>query len=187
MPTSSVGKTISPVGRACIRRRSCSPPKLAPVGNRRAGYKPAPQAGVTLVEMMIVVTLIALVAGLSYPSLSSGIETLRLRSASDAIVGLLNMSVERAERRQQAVEIQIAPSYLIARSADGVFTRRVDIAEPVRITDILPHVPTPPEEARRILVYPGGSPPRISIELSTAQGRKRVVSIDPITGVPQSQ
>src|SRR5947208_1406758 len=74
---------------------------LPPFGDRRqagksAGSPPrvaAPQAGVTLIEMMIVVTLIALVAGLSYPSLSSGLETLRLRSASDAIVALLNTSV----------------------------------------------------------------------------------------------
>ena len=145
-----------------------------------------PESGVTLIEMMIVVTLIALVAGLSYPSLSSGIETLRLRSASDAIIALLNTSTERADRRQQAVEIEINPSYLIARSADGVFNRRIDIAQPVRITDILPHVPSG-EETRRILVYPGGSPPRIGIELSTAAGRKRLVSIDPITGVTVAQ
>jgi prepilin-type N-terminal cleavage/methylation domain-containing protein len=149
--------------------------------------KAVPQAGVTLIEMMIVVTLIALVAGLSYPTVSSGLETLRLRSASDAIVALLNTSVERADRRQQAVEIQITPGFVIARSADGAFNRRIDIAQPIRITDILPHVPASSDDTRRILVYPGGSPPRIGIELSTVAGRKRLVSIDPITGVTQAK
>ena len=139
--------------------------------------------------MMIVVTLIALVAGVSYPSISSGIETLRLRSASDAIVGLLSTSLERADRRGQAVEIQIWPKegYVVARSADALFTRRVDVPKPLEISDILPHEPVDPGEMRRIIIYPGGGSPRIGIELATAQGRKRMVSVDPITGVPQAK
>ncbi len=146
------------------------------------------EAGITLIEMMIVVTLIALVAGLSYPSISAGLETLRLRSASDSVVSILNTSLERADRRQQAVEIQIHPKegIITARSADAAFQRTVNIQEPVHITDILPHLPMA-EDTRRILVYPGGAAPRIGIELSTVQGRKRIVSIDPITGVPQAQ
>jgi prepilin-type N-terminal cleavage/methylation domain-containing protein len=158
------------------------------VSTRHARVR-APQAGVTLVEMMIVVTLIALVAGLSYPSVASGLDTLRLRSASDAVVTLLNTSLDRAERRQQAVEIQIRAreGTLVARSADMGFVRHVQIPEPLRITDILPHIPTNGDEARRVLLYPGGAVPRIGIELSTPQGRKRTVTVDPITGVPQAQ
>jgi hypothetical protein len=139
--------------------------------------------------MLIVMTLIALVAGLSYPSISSGLETLRLRSSSDAIVALLNTSLERADRRQQAVEIQIWPreGVITARSADAGFQKRIEIAQPVRISDILPHLPSGVEDMRRILVYPGGAAPRVGVELTTVQGRKRLVSIDPITGVPQAQ
>jgi type II secretory pathway pseudopilin PulG len=139
--------------------------------------------------MMIVVTLIALVAGLSYPTLSSGLETLRLRSASDAIISMLNTAVERADRRQQAVQIQIdAHNGIIqATSADGAFNKRIEIAPPLSITDVLPHTPSSFEPTRRILVYPGGSPPRVGIELSTIAGRKRLVSIDPITGVPEAR
>src|SRR5579871_5762521 len=78
------------------------------------------QRGVTLLEMLIVVTLIAIVAGLSLPSISSGLDSLRLRSASDSIVALLNTSLDRADRRQQAVEILISPrdNAIVARSAD---------------------------------------------------------------------
>jgi prepilin-type N-terminal cleavage/methylation domain-containing protein len=149
------------------------------------------EAGVTLIEMMIVATLIALVAGISYPAVASGLETLRLRSASDSIVGFLNTALDRADRRQQAVQIQIwaREGILVARSADLGFVRRLEIAEPLHITDILPHVPVPqnPGDARNIIVYPGGAVPRIGIELSTPQGRKRLVGIDPITGVPRAQ
>jgi len=157
--------------------------------SRKAGVKS--EAGITLLEMLIVATLIALVAGISYPAMSSGLETLRLRSASDSIVALLNTSLERADRRQQAVQIQIwtKEGVLAARSADLGFVRRVEIAAPLRITDILPHLPVPPnpDEARIIVLYPGGAVPRIGIELSTPQGRKRLVTVDPITGVSQAQ
>lgn len=139
--------------------------------------------------MLIVVTLIALVAGLSFPSVASGIESLRLRSASDSIVSLLNTALDRADRRQQAVEITISPrgNSIVARSADLGFTRRVDLQEPLHISAVLPAAEVDPAESRRFLIYPGGAVPRIGIEISNRSGRKRTVSVDPITGVPQAK
>src|SRR5947207_6675346 len=92
------------------------------------------QHGVTLLELLIVMTLIALVAGISFPSVASGIDSLRLRSAGDQIVSFLNSSLDRADRRQQAVEILVSPeeNALIARSSDLGFTRRLDMPEPVK-------------------------------------------------------
>jgi len=43
----------------------------------------------TLLEALIVVALVAMIAGLSFPSVTSGLDTLRLRSASDSIVSFL--------------------------------------------------------------------------------------------------
>ena len=37
------------------------------------------QHGVTLIEMMVVVTIIALMAGISFPAVSAGIDSVRLR------------------------------------------------------------------------------------------------------------
>jgi prepilin-type N-terminal cleavage/methylation domain-containing protein len=142
--------------------------------------------GVTLLEMLIVVTLIALVARLTLPSVTSGLDSLRLRSATNSIVALLNTSLDRADRRQQAVEILISPreNAIIARSADNGFTRRVDLRSPIHIAAILPAVEADPNQPRRFLIYPGGTVPGISIELAIDPGHKRTVSIDPITGVP---
>jgi len=140
---------------------------------------------------MIVVTLIALIAGLSYPSIASGLQSLRLRSASDSIVALLNTALDRADRRQQAVEIWISPAEnaIAARSSDNGFNRRVDLQDQVRIAAILPAPAGEaiPNQPRRFIIYPGGAVPRISIELATNDGRKRTVNIDPITGVPQAR
>lgn len=145
--------------------------------------------GVTLLELLIVVTLIALVAGLSFPSLSAGLDTLRLRSTSDAMISFLNTALSRADRRQQVVEIRISPreNAMMARSADLGFVRRFDLPEPIHIAAVLPAAEVNPDEPRRFLVYPGGSVPAISIQIVNREGRHRTVSIDPITGVPRAQ
>ena len=102
MPTFSVGPTSSAAARRCFRQR-----------------------GITLIEMLIVLTLIALVAGLSFPSAASGVEGLRLRSVSDSVVSFLNAAMDRASRREQVIEIWIAPkdNVIIARSPDLAFSR----------------------------------------------------------------
>ena len=145
--------------------------------------------GVTLLEMLIVVALIALLAGLTYPSVTSGLDALRLRSASDQIVTLLTTALDRAGRKQQVVEVWISPAdnALVARSDDREFQRRVDVADPVRIVGVRPPLPneTAPQP-RRFLIYPGGSVPRIALEIATRDGRRRLISVDPLSGFPRS-
>jgi prepilin-type N-terminal cleavage/methylation domain-containing protein len=147
--------------------------------------------GVTLIEMLIVMAVIALVAGLSYPSVTAGLDSLRLRSTSDAIIGFLNTALARADTRQQVVEILISQQdgTITATSGDHGFNKRLDILNPIRILSVQPELAADVEDQnqpRRFLVYPGGSVPKIAIEIGNSRGRKRLVSIDPVTGIPQS-
>lgn len=148
------------------------------------------ERGVTLIEALIVVALIAMIAAVSFPAVSAGLDTLRLRSTSDAIVSFLNIALDHADRRQQAVEVVISPreNTLLSRTADLSFTRRLDIPAQVSIVSVRPALPNAldPGEPRRFLLYPGGSVPGIGVEISTLQGRRRLVSVDPITGSPRS-
>jgi type II secretory pathway pseudopilin PulG len=141
--------------------------------------------------MLIVTTLIALVAGLSFPSVSSGLDSLRLRSSADAIASFLNTALDRAERRQQVVEIWISPAEnaITARSAEPGFSRRLDVPEPVHIISVRPPLGdiTAAAEPRRFLIYPGGALPRIGVEIANLQGRRRLVTVDPLTGFPHSE
>jgi prepilin-type N-terminal cleavage/methylation domain-containing protein len=148
------------------------------------------EAGVTLVELLIVVALIGLLAAITYPSAAAGIDSMRLRGASNETVSFLNIALERALRHQQVVEIRISPgeNAMIARTADGVFVREASIAEPVRILSVRPIPPgADPRVLRRFLIYPGGSVPRIAIELGTSSGRRKLVSVDPVTLTPRSE
>jgi prepilin-type N-terminal cleavage/methylation domain-containing protein len=146
--------------------------------------------GVTLLEMLIVVALIALIAGLSYPSISSGLDAVRMRTVSDDVVGFLANALDRADRRQQVVEIQVIPAAntLLARSLDVAYTRQLQLPQPFRIASISPPLAAqaPADQPRRFLVYPGGTVPQIGIEIVHPKGRRRMVSLDPITATPRA-
>jgi hypothetical protein len=135
-------------------------------------------------------TLIAIIAGLTFPAVASGLDTLRLRSASDSIVAFLNKAFDRAERRQRPVEIWISPqdNLITAVSSDAGFEQRLDVPDPIRIVSVQPALPyVDPATTRRFLLYPGGAPPHIGIEITNTHGRQRLISVDPITGFPRSE
>jgi prepilin-type N-terminal cleavage/methylation domain-containing protein len=161
-----------------------SPIQPRPSGRGSTGSR----HGITLLEMMIVVTLIALLASLTFPSVASGLDSLRLRSASDSILTLLDTAADRAERRQQAVEIVVSPkeNSITARSADLGFVRRVDLGNSIHITGVTPGSAAP-DANRQFIIYPGGTVPAVGIVITTAEGHRRTVSIDPITGLAQSE
>ena len=144
--------------------------------------------GVTLLELLIVMTLIALMTAIAYPSASAGLDAMRLRSSADMIAHFFSAAVDQAERRQQVVEVWISPkdNALIARSPDLAFARRFDLPAAFFITAVYPAAGNP-GETRRFLMYPGGALPRIGVELSNAAGRKRLITLDPLSGMPRSE
>jgi prepilin-type N-terminal cleavage/methylation domain-containing protein len=175
---------ISSAGAISSRAR-----RLHPLGGGVAFSSRIAQRGVTLIELLIVMTLIALMVGIAYPSAVSGIEGIRLRTTADNVVNFLSAAIDHANRRQQVVELWIAPkdNVLIARSPDQGFARRLTIPEPFHITAVRPMAEVAPDEPRRFLMIPGGTMPRVSIEISGDNGRKRTVTVDPLTGMPRSE
>ncbi len=147
------------------------------------------ERGLTLVEMVVVMSIVGLVAAISFPSISSSLESLRLRGATDSIVSFLNGGMNRAERRQQIVEVTISKSEnaILLRSAEPGFQRRLDMPEGVTIAKIHPELLTQDETARSYVLYPGGTIPRFGIEIVNRKGTRRIVRVDPITGVPEVQ
>lgn len=147
------------------------------------------ERGVTLIELLIVAALIALIAGLSYPSAAAGIESMRLRSTADGISNFLSAAIDHAERREQVIEVWISPqdNVLVARSPDLGFQRRLELPPSFHIVSIQPAAEVPDGSARRFLMYPGGTVPRIGIEIGTQSGRRRLVSVDPLSGLPHTE
>jgi prepilin-type N-terminal cleavage/methylation domain-containing protein len=144
-------------------------------------------SGVTLIEMLIVVALIGLLAGITFPSVSAGVDTMRLNSATGSVSGLFNEALNRAERRQQAVELTISKSEstLWVRSTEPGYEKKLTLPEGVSIRSILPERQEVENGPRQFVLYPGGAVPRIGIELANARNVRRIVRLDPITGVPR--
>ena len=143
--------------------------------------------GVTLIEMMVVVTIVALVAAISFPSMTSGLDGLRLRGATDSIVSFLNTGMNRAERRQEIVEVTISKSEnaIFLHSADPGYQRRLNMPDGVTISKIHPDSFSHEESARSYVLYPGGTIPRFGVEIMNRKGAHRIVRVDPITGIPE--
>jgi len=145
------------------------------------------QRGVTLIELLIVVAIAGAMVSIVLPSFSNGLDNLRLSQAADSTASFLNAALNRVERRQQPMEISISArdNSIVLRSTDAGFTRKLDLPDGVRVEGTLPKSPNDTGELRRILLLPGATPPRVGVELANRRGQRRIVSVDPITGVPK--
>lgn len=146
------------------------------------------QRGVTLLEMLIVVAIIGVMVGIAFPAITSGIDSLRIRSASDEIVSSFNSAMNRADRRQVAVEIVIdrASNRVFVASADPGYRRELTMPDGVTIERVYPIIPNLDEGLpRQFIIHPGGTVPHLGLELKNRRNMHLIVSVDPITGGAQ--
>ena len=134
------------------------------------------QAGVTLVEMLVVVAIVAIITGISFPAMSSGLDSIRLKSASDSVGSFLNAAMNRVDRRQEVLELVLDPkqNQLVLLSTEPGFRRTLQLPQSIALLG----------EERHFMLMPGGAPPRVTITLSSSKGRHKLIRLDPITGVP---
>jgi prepilin-type N-terminal cleavage/methylation domain-containing protein len=138
------------------------------------------QRGVTLLEMLIVVAIIATVAAVSFPSLTNGLASVRLTSAASGVASFFTSSMNTVERREQAAAIVVTPK----ENRVDVFTAASGL-KPSRTFQPQAGITFEGEDPHRYLLFPGGAIPRIAVVLRNEKGSRRSVSIDPVTGVPQ--
>jgi len=133
-------------------------------------------------EMLVVMAIIGLIVAVTTPSVSAGIDSVRMASATDSISAFLNAAVNYAERRQQAVLVVISSkeSKLSAWSNEPGFERELILPDGIQIED------QDPERAeRRLILMPGATVPGIGIQIANRRGARRIVRLDPMTGFPR--
>jgi type II secretory pathway pseudopilin PulG len=137
-------------------------------------------------EMIVVVAIIAMLVGISFPAVSAGIDSVRLRSAADSIAAFLNAAVVRVERRQQPIELLVAPqaNAIQLLSNEPGFTRVLTMPDGISIEGV---VPSDPQEdgPRRLILLPGAATPALGIRIANRHGSRRLVHLDPTTGFPR--
>ena len=138
-----------------------------------------PQSGVTLIEMLIVVMIIAAIAGVYFPALTAGLASVRLSSASGTVASFLTSSMNRVDRREEAAAIVITPG----ENTLAVFTAASGKA-PERTLNLPQGISIEGEQPRRVLLQPGGTVPRVTVVLRNEKGARRSIEVDPVTGVP---
>jgi len=138
------------------------------------------RSGVTLLEMMVVVTIVAIMAAISFPALTSGLAGVRLASAAGSAASFLTSAMNNVERREQPAAILITPK----QNEMAVFTAASG-DKPANKLDLPPGITIEGDEPRRVFLYPGGAFPRIYIVLRSEKGGRRSVEIDPVTAVPK--
>lgn len=127
---------------------------------------------------MVVLAIISLIVGVSLPALTNGLSSIRLKGASENVATFITSALNRAERHEQMMEIIVYPK-------DGKL--ELDSSEPgyIRTLNMPPGVSIAGDSPVRILLMPGSAPPRVAINLINDKGARRIVSLDPVTGVPE--
>jgi prepilin-type N-terminal cleavage/methylation domain-containing protein len=148
----------------------------------------ARRRGVTLLELLIVLAIVSLLAGLSFPSVSAGLDAIRLRSAADSTAAFLAQGLTRVERTQRTFELRIylKEGRLELRSALPGHASELKLPDGVRFLRVLPPLPVDEQpDVRSIALYPGGTFPRVRVDLVNARGGRRRVTLDPVTAAPE--
>jgi prepilin-type N-terminal cleavage/methylation domain-containing protein len=154
----------------------------------RVNASSAARRGVTLVEMLIVVSIIGLIVAVSFPAFSAGIDSVRMSSATGMVSSFLNSAVNRAERRQQAVELIVTPkeNLMTMYTNEPGFERKLRMPDGVSIQAVLPAIDDEaPDSPRQLMLLPGATAPGIGILLANQHGSRRIVRLDPMTGFPR--
>ncbi len=102
--------------------------------------------------MLIVLMIIAVIAGVSFPALTSGLSGIRLSSASGSAASFLTSAMNRVERREQAAAIVISPKENLL----AVYTAASG-EKPERTLDMPKGITIEGDEPRRFLLMPGGT------------------------------
>jgi prepilin-type N-terminal cleavage/methylation domain-containing protein len=137
-------------------------------------------SGVTLLEMLIVVAIVATIASISFPALTSGLAGIRLSSASGSVASFLTSAMNNVERREQPAAIVVAPheNTLAVYTSDSGDKPHEKMTMPQGIS-------IEGDESRRFILFPGGAFPKIAIVLRSEKGARKSIEIDPITAVPK--
>ena len=133
--------------------------------------------GVTLIEMLVVTTLIGLLAAVVTPSVASGLDTLRLRNAGERLAATFKLAHDRAVRTRHYLQVSLDPEtrQVELKDLEGDFARNWELPETIQM-----------KAGRRVAFQfaPDGGTPVIKVALENAKRRTLEVGMDPFTAFP---
>ena len=140
--------------------------------------------GFTLLELLIVVLVVALVLAVSYPSLSRGSASIRLRTTGRDVLNTFRFAREKAVTEQIGMKITVdrEKQTLVLSNFLGDDNRSYAMPEDVKIHRLALGDEEVPEGPVIVRFLPNGSSDPIEVLLKSDAGSFLRIISDPITG-----
>ena len=137
------------------------------------------QAGITLVEMLVVMTLIGLMVSIAYPTVTSGLSGIRLRGEIGEARAFFLQAKQYADRRQQVVQLTIDPAanHLRALSATGDWVETLEFEGGVSVAGL--------KDAHSVILFPGSPAPAFQLMLAAGEDERLGIRVNVLTGLPE--
>ena len=137
------------------------------------------QRGITLIELLIVMSIVSLMLGIAYPNVTAGLDGIRLKTTIDRAASFWAEARQRADRYQEVVQVTIDPKKreLRAESAHSDWDAGLAFAEALLIAE--------PKEQSAYMLYPGSPSPQFSLVLETVGGGRSGLKVNILTGLPE--
>ena len=147
------------------------------VGNRA-------EAGFTLLELIVVVLIIALVLGISYPSMSRGSSALHLRTTSRDILNTFRFAREKAISEQASMQLVInrRDQKIVLADILGESLRTYSLPTDVKIQRMAHSGGEVSDDVMTVRFLPNGSLENARIRLEADSGSLMQVISDPLGG-----
>lgn len=184
---SSPGKSIKP---GQWRARRPPPTAVLQPSSAEARHLLACQRAFSLLELLVVMTLIGLLTAVAVPNFGRSLAPLQARSSANKITALLRYARSQAVTRQQACRVLFdIPEHRVAMLSSP--TSPAAGPPPYRLPADLSvqfsgqGAPPTTDEAFTINFYPGGNSSGGEINLSGKTGRVYRIKVDFITGITE--
>lgn len=140
--------------------------------------------GFTLLELIIVVLVIALVLAVSYPSLSRGSTSIRLRATGRDIISTFRYAREKAVTEQTGMRVTVdrEKQELILSDELGDGARKYRLPENVKIQRMAAGGNEVAEGSLVVRFLPNGSADSAELLIESKSGSTLRIVTDPITG-----
>ena len=134
--------------------------------------------GFTLVELIVVLFIMTLVAGLALPAVGRGVDTLQLRADVAAFSAFLRYARQQAITKREAQEVRVDPdARLLTLAVAGAEKERLSRRLSPRIA-----ITAPTTTGWSITFSPQGLSSGASFQLAGPSGRAYQISVHPLTG-----